>query len=544
MQDPAESAPLLTTPDAEAPSNGQALDSVVFQLNSIAFEGAADRPRGELEALYADVVGEAISLADLRTIAARTERYFQRLGYRFTRVVVPEQRIENGAVQLRVIRGYVSEIRVIGGSAQVNAAVARMLSPLRSGEYWRDQDAERQILLAQEIPGVTLAAEARRGVGGPGAIELVARVREDVAGEVALSANNLGSNALGPWSAFVHGSVNNVFGWADRTRVGYYSTTDGREQRVAQFGHEAMLSPSGVRLIVGASLAEAHPGGAAAPLDLRSEAVIANIEMRAPLVVSRANRLDVSVGLDWVDQYGYVFDTLKLTDEHLRVFYVALEGRYDSVAASARRVFSGAEDAPHARPMFPFTADYSLELRQGLDGMGASKPGEARLSRVDADPQALSLRWQGTAQIEAPGPFSLRLHVRGQHSEQNLASYEEFAIGNFTIVRGYDPSAAAGDQGVGGRLELQTDPFRLNGAGLIQPFAFVDSARIWNPGDSTLKRRDFSSYGVGVRASMFEHVDVELAWARPLHRLTPGGPRPDAGVQLNIAVRRPFGRGG
>lgn len=525
----------VTSPDFEASPTAPALEAVVFQLERIAFEGADDRPRAELEALYADMAGRAISLAELRIVAERTERYFQRLGYRFTRVVVPEQRIEHGLVRLSVIRGYIAAVHVVGGSPRVRAAVERVLAPLGAGEIWRDQDGEHQILLAQDIPGVTLMVEARRGAGGPGAIELVARI-EDYAAETAINVNNLGAEALGPWSVFAQGAINNLYGAPDRTTLGIYSTSDWEEQNVVQLGHEAMLSAQGIKLRARLGLAEANPNGEVAQLDLHSEALTANLEVSYPLLVSRARRLDATVGLEWVDQYGYAFDDTKLADEHLRVFYGRVEARYDGVAAHAARVFSGAV-AQTTRQRWPVSASGAFELRQGLDGLGASQTGEPLLTRGDADPQALVLRANGSARLDTPGPVSLRLRLRGQHSDDHLASYEEFAIGNFTLGRGYDPSSASGDQGAGGSVEVLFGPLDARQFGRFEPFAFVDGARIWNPGDPLSNSRNFSSYGAGVRANLFDRVDMEVTWAHAVHDVTYGAPSdPGDSVLVNFAV--------
>jgi hemolysin activation/secretion protein len=514
------------------------LDDVVFRIDRIIFQGTDDIPAEDLAQLYADVRGQSISLAALRRIADETQTYFRRKGFTFTRVVVPEQRIENGLVTLRVIRGYISSVQVVGGSANSNAAVRRVLSQLETGRVWEEGYVERALLLARRIPGVALRFDVQRGVGDPGAIELIARV-EDSAGQVLVSANNLGSSMIGPTGGFLQGRLNNLSSLGDQTEIGVFSTSDGEEQRIIQAGHRILLTREGLSLNTQLAFAQARPGAGAAPLDLESEALTARVELAYPIHIDRALQVDVAGGLEAVNQLSYALGSVKLVDERLRVGFVRLEARYDSLADHTRDVLSHDSKAPP--PGFPFLMRTTLEMRKGVDALGASPAGSTRLTRSDADPEALVWRGETDLVVSTPSPLGARVRLRGQHTEDGLASYEEFGIGSYTIGRGYEPSVVAGDTGVAGAFELT---WRLPDSSLgksLEGFVFTDMARIWNPGAATLKRRDLTSYGAGIRGRVFDLFDAEIAYAKPAHQPVQGmTSQTDPKVLVNFAYRHAF----
>ncbi len=539
-QQPRTVAPVDTAIPGQAPAAPavEDLDAVVFRIDRIIFQGADDAPAQDLAQLYAHVQGKNISLTDLRRIADETQTYFRRKGFTFTRVVVPEQKIEDGVVTLRVIRGYISSVQVVGGSANANAAVRRVLSQLDTGRVWEEGPVERALLLARRIPGVVLRFDVQRGVGDPGAIELIVQV-EDAAGQVMLSANNLGSSMIGPTGAFLQGRLNNLSSLGDQTSLGVFSTSDGEEQQIIQAGHSILINREGLSLNTQLAFAQARPGAGAAPLDLESEALTARIELAYPLHVDRALQVDVSGGIEAINQLSYALGAVKLVDERLRVGFVRLEARYDSLADHTRDVLNHDRKAP--TPGFPFLMSTAVEVRKGMDVLGASPAGSSRLSRLDADPEALVLRTETDFVLSTPSPLGASLRLRAQHTDDHLASYEEFGVGSFTIGRGYEPSVIAGDTGVAGAFELT---WRLPESPVgksLEGFVFTDMARIWNPGSQTLKRRDLTSYGAGVRGRFFDLFDAEVAYAKPAHQPVQGmTSQTDPKILVNFAYRHSF----
>src|SRR5207248_10405579 len=127
------------------------------------------------------------------------------------------------------------------------------------------------------------------------------------------------------------------------------------------------------------------------------------------------------------------------------------------------------------------TADMTLQVRKGLDVLGASQPGAQGLSNTLGRADSWVVRAEGHAAIRiAPRnvhyvPVTLSAHFLGQWADRPLLGYEQQGIGNLTIGRGYDPSAASGDEIVALGLRADLGPIRLGRRLQVSPYLFGDT---------------------------------------------------------------------
>jgi len=105
--------------------------------------------------------------------------------------------------------------------------------------------------------------------------------------------------------------------------------------------------------------------------------------------------------------------------------------------------------------------------------------------------------------------------LRGQWSNRPLLNFDEFAVGNLTIGRGYDPGANSGDRAIGGTIELRAKVLRSPKA-RVEMFGFYDAVRIWNlDSNSTENNRALRSYGGGMRLTLPGIALLEVTYAHP-----------------------------
>src|SRR5690606_33756016 len=107
---------------------------------------------------------------------------------------------------------------------------------------------------------------------------------------------------------------------------------------------------------------------------------------------------------------------------------------------------------------------------------------DATPSRIEQSPAPFVLRGEFRGEYRPVPLFTLALEVEGQISNDPLPAFEEAAFGNYSIGRGYDPGAIAGDRGVGSRLELRYGSLVPDGPDsfALQPFVFGDYAVVDN----------------------------------------------------------------
>lgn len=240
-----------------------------------------------------------------------------------------------------------------------------------------------------------------------------------------------------------------------------------------------------------------------------------------PLVRHRRHNLNIGVGLDWVDQkVEFGGGAAVLTDDHLRVFFVRLDGHF----------------APASLERHSVAMTGVVEVRQGVHSLGASRYGEVTASRYQGVPDATVVRAEGEIGGRLAGPVIGKLAVAWQHTDDPLLSYEEYGVGNLTIGRGYDPSVASGDRAISATFEVSTVPLPLNGGRAAwRPYAFYDTAELTNLGFGAGKL-DLSSAGIGVRAQVNSRVALDLTWAKPFDSPFGVGDEPPSRVLISLSA--------
>jgi hemolysin activation/secretion protein len=457
---------------------------------------------------------------------------YAREGRRLTRVELPEQRITDGVLRLRVTEGYVARTGVVRPEAQGPSAELAMgyLAQLETGRPADWPEVERAILLLREIPGAEVDVRLRPSTAGPGAVEVVASFAPRRKFDVIVGVQHLGSEELGETAVFARVDANSFTRFGERTSLILFSSTGG-EQQVVQLLEDVLIGHNG--LTVGGDIAygRTRPVGVLEPLDIQGEALIARFGARYPFVKTQASGLTLGARFDLIDQENIlgVFggsDASVLFKEQLRVLAGEVDFRWRPTGRLPGLRTSG-----------------NLELRKGIEGLGSSREGDDQLSREEGRPDFFSARLglqirHEFMPIRAAGPW-VEVRTVAQWADGPLLAYEEYQIGNYTIGRGYDPGAASGDIALGAQLELGWTFVRGVGASrlAVSPFVFYDVAHLENE-DRFGFESDVSSVGGGVRARYGNKYDVSLVYAAPQSEPFPNAPKP--GSRLLVTLTRAF----
>jgi hemolysin activation/secretion protein len=182
-----------------------------------------------------------------------------------------------------------------------------------------------------------------------------------------------------------------------------------------------------------------------------------------------------------------------------------------------------------------FVLQSQLAVRKGLDGLGASPDGAPLASRLGGRPEALDTRASVTLLAPLTNWLSLYGRATGQWSAEPLLSYEQFAVGNLTIGRGYDPATFTGDSGLAGTVELRAGPFQINPRAVALPYVFFDDARVYNH-RALEPDRSARSDGFGAQFRLVNRLAVDLSYARPFDPIAAGQRRPPPQVYLSLTA--------
>lgn len=497
--------------------------NVRFTLRSVTFGNAGPIDPALLDESWRDSAGREIGVADICEIRDRAATLLRRAGY-LAAVRVPVQTIENGEVRLDILAARLVGFQVRGDAGPSEAQLARYLSQLQDQPLFNTFEAERYLLLASSIPGLS-ARMTLRPAGAPG--EVIGEVTVDrTPAYFDFNAQNYGSHSVGRWGGIARVRLNGLTGLGDETTLGFYATPDLDEQKVLQGTHEFRVGDDGLTL--GTSLTHAWtkptlPGN----LDIESRTLVWSTYARYPLTLRQAHSTWVGGGFDWVDQ-SVETSGVGLNRDRLRIAFARLDAQWiDPESFTGRTSYSPAEPRWSAR--------ISLEARQGIAGLGASPDcvktpalcfGAGRIppSRAEGDPSATVLRGEAELTWRPVPDFTIALLPRAQWASDALLAFEEYSIGNFTVGRGYDPGIVAGDSGVGSGLELRLGSLVPANAEdiALQPFAFFDAAFVWNEDTAFagIDPEEIYSVGGGVRVAYGNFLRLDLTAAQPLRRTT------------------------
>ena len=360
-------APTTLTIDGGLARTPCALDApdfadITVTLNAVRFIGAEKAPDVALASAYENYLGRELPISVLCDVRAAANQRLRDAGYLAT-VEIPAQRLANGDAEMRIVFGRLTALRVRGEAGPSENLVASYLEPLTQDEVFNTRRAERNLLLADDLPGVDVRLSLRPAAGGaPGdLVGDIAVVRHR--GSLDINLQNYGAKSLGRYGGLLRGEVYDLTGLGDRTSVALFSTADFDEQQTVQLGHDFALGAAGLRVFGQFTYGWTEPDLDLPGLDVESETLFATLGLSYPLLRTRSLSHVLSGGYDHVDQDLTVND-LRLTRDRVRTAFCGLKRCTPTPTAS--RVRTGSV------PMCRNSPHGAIELRQGLDVFDAT----------------------------------------------------------------------------------------------------------------------------------------------------------------------------
>ena len=516
--------------------DGPEFKSIHFVLRGAEFDGLQGLTRADLAPSFAPLIGRDVPISTVCEIRDRAATILRDAGY-IAAVQVPEQRIADGIVRFQVLMARLTQVRVRGEATGAESALAAYLGQLTKRPLFNRFEAERYLLLASDLPGYTVRLTLRPAGTAPG--EVIGDVTvQRLPAYADFIVQNGGSKALGRWGGLLRGQVFGLTGLGDRTSLSLFSTADLKEQQTIQLSHDMRLGPQGLSLAGAFTYAWARP--AIPNAEVLAKTLLGTVELSYPFVRRQSRTVRGSVGMDIVNQDVW-FNDARLTRDRLRVAFLRLG--LDAVDTDFGPAFSAAEP--------PWRVTSLIELRQGIDGLGASDrcgpaginclgPGEIPPTRIEGHADATLVRWTGYGEVRPMPKLTLALGLRAQYAWQPLFSFEEFSAGNYTVGRGYDPGALLGDKGFGSQAEIRYGSRIPTSAKkpAIEGYAFWDHALVRNRDNLVVVagRQHLNSIGAGARVG-WDRFLLDATLAVPLTRIGPLNQRPDPRILISLTTR-------
>jgi hemolysin activation/secretion protein len=422
-------------------------------------------------------------------------------------VQIPPQDITGGILNLTVVVGRITEVRIHGELGNFKDILEPRIAAIKALYPLNQKDVERLLLLIDDVPGLNVQLALKPAGGAPGDVigDLTVETRTAT---VLLNVQNAGSHQLGREVISVRGEFDGLTGHGDRTYLTYSNSVQFHEEHILQVGHDMAVGHHGIRFGARMSYALSNPD--IPNLDLRSRSIIAGLDLSAPLVRSVDTNVAATGGFELLNQKTQIYSTaavVPFTRDRLRVFYGRLE------ASTLGRRFDGSEQ---------WHLNGTVEIRQGTNLFNATKlrgfEDGYQPSRLAGDPQATVLRGTLESSFHLTPALSLNTVASGQWSNHALLNIEQFSLGNLTYGRGYDPGSNSGDRAFALRAEPRVrlpdyQGFRLELMG------FYDLVKIFNLDPSSIENnRTFRSVGGGFRLIKTGLFALDVTYAKPLDR--------------------------
>lgn len=497
---PSQAIEVRQAPVAEAPPGAE---NIKFSLEGITYDGLTVYTQAQLEKVYADRLGKAVSLADVYGIAAALTAKYRNDGYVLTQVVVPPQTIDGGVVRLQVVEGFVDTVTVEGVSSERERRLITGYAERVKGQPLNTRELERAVLLINDLPGVSVRGILSPSATVAGASDLSVIVeRKPFNAEVGV--DNFGSLYLGRLEGVVSASANSLLGFNERiasTMVYVPGHNLEKELAYGDLSYTQPLNSYGTKLEVSGALTSTNPGYTLAPLRVNGQSILISAKLSQPILRTRNYNWSVYTQLDW--RHVNTQSNVDITRRD-RISALRLGSRLDRLDTFLGGGFN----------------TFTVEASQGL-GIFASDNDAPSLSRAAGNPEFTKIEGEYQRLQRVTSKLNLLMGIKGQLANDALLSSEEFGVGGSIYGRGYDSSEILGDSGIAGKLELQlTNPVEIAHVRTYQLYSFLDGGRVWNR-DATAagdKRIDLLSTGAGLRVTLPSETKMGAYVALPLNR--------------------------
>jgi len=458
-----------------------------FEILEFAVEDNTVLTALEIERAVYPHLGRKRTIRDVEAARRALEEAYHRRGYQTVFVDVPEQRLIDGVVRLRVVEGRVDRLRVLGARYFSLGQIRNALSEFAPGAVPDFNAVQAQLAQANRVPGRQVTPVLRQG-RIPGTVEVDLNVEDRLPLHVDVEVNNRASPFTSETRLSATVRYDNL--WQRHHSIGltYQVSPENRDEVDVLVGNYlwrferaadllslfAVRSDSQVALVGGATVL--------------GQARLAGLRWIRPLPAGTGLFHSISSGIDFKD-FGQtnIAAATGVIDVLPPITYVPLSLTY---SATVNRAGGGTQ----------FSLSLSTAPRGAFGNDDREFEGRRNLARAGY------FVWKGDAAHERGLGRWLSAHgeVEAQWTGDPLIPNEQFVLGGAESVRGYRESEVFGDRGYRATLELRAYPRgrdRENPRSSLYLLVGADAGQveIVRPQGPQFRRKGLYSLAVGLR---------------------------------------------
>ncbi|MBP6785000.1 MAG: ShlB/FhaC/HecB family hemolysin secretion/activation protein [Verrucomicrobiales bacterium] len=504
---------LLNSPDGFNPDGGPSVDGVVSDALPLVNN---DKFRASLTPF----IGRPLTFSMVQSIAFDIARWYNDHDLPVVSVIAPEQDITNGVVHFVVTEAHLGKVEIVGNrwfkselfTPRIEPGDPIILSTLEADAAFLSRNPFHSVMMSME-PGADT---------GETDVSLI--VNDKFPFRVFAGYEDSGVQSTGEHRLYGGFNWGNVGGLDHQLNYQYLTDTDF-ERVMAHSAVYTVPLPWRHLLTFTGTYAESEPvlGGL---FDLSGESWQLGSRYIIPLRKLGKIKHEVAIGYDFKFTnnnllFGgvQVFDTPVEVSQFSLGYLASLPDRWGSTTFSANGFWSPGGMGSHNNDV-----DFNA-ARVGSDSDYVyATLGLDRITRLPFD-------------------FTLATSANGQLSAGNLQATEQFLLGGYSTVRGYDELVATGDRGFLLRNEIYTRAISLlQLAGLksvndqLQFLAFYDFgvAELADPLPGEGKNIELQSAGLGLRWQIATNASIRFDYGWQLEDIgLPDSSRAHVGVTVS-----------
>lgn len=476
----------IRVPQSSATEAPEGAAQYQLVLKGVQIEGATAFDAANLQKLYAQYLETQVNVATLYQVANALELKYREAGFISSRVMVPEQVIDNGVFKIQVLEGYVSNILYNETVGEARAALEALMQPLLRQKPVNLTEVERRLLLANDLSGLQVRANLQAAPDDKtGASVLVVEAsRKPMSGT--FTADNRTSPYMGD-NQFNGSLTLNSFGaHADTLTLSGSITSPWQRSVYAGLQYQALLNEDGATASLSTSNSHSEPGLTLDVLDIKSNVVALIGTYTYPVIRSRQQNLRTVAEFELRD-----IDTSIGPDP------------FNRDALRIARVGISYDRADNWNGITALRANW----HQGLSIMGATQKGDKLASRINGNGAFSKLTVDVTRVQQINAGTSVLARATMQESSTQLLASEQIALGGSNYGRAYDSGEISSDNGWAASLELRYSPSTSLLPLGLQLYTYIDGGEVRSQsGEALSGSSKLASYGAGVRANLSPKV--------------------------------------
>ncbi|MDD2742720.1 MAG: ShlB/FhaC/HecB family hemolysin secretion/activation protein [Rhodocyclaceae bacterium] len=476
-------------------------DDPVFAITSYEISGNTLLPDSDLQAAVSAYTGKEKNFKAIQDALKAVETRYAKAGYASVRVMLPEQEVDNGKIQLKVIEAKIGKISVLGNNHFSSENIRASVPHLTEGSIPRMNDISASLRVANENTGKQTSL-----VFSPSAqsseIDASLRVTDESPIKLGVSLDNTGTDSTGDYRLGLLVQHANLFN-LDHIASAQIITSPGHQNdvKILGLGYKIPVYRYGDSIDIAYGYSNVDSGSvsvAGGVLGISGSGHIASTKYNFYLPKWQSWEQKLSLGLDFRAYSNDVTDSV-----------------------SSQSLVPDITVHPVSLSYYGYTQqqnlDFSLNLSvaQNISGGSNGSADDFEASRTGASATYNLFRYGFNVGYNLPANWALRGTLAGQYSRDLLVSGEQFGAGGYDSVRGFDEREVAKDRGARASLELYTPDLAaligLTGSRL-QMLAFYDAARLSQndplPGEQA--HENIASAGLGLRFSYARNLSIRL----------------------------------